>query len=616
MRARAFTCTALATCALLFGTPAARAAEPLQLTVDAREVSRNIVHMTLEVPIVGGTVTMVFPKWVPGEHGPANPVVDLAVLAGSVNGKRVTWERDPVDLYTFRFDTPADARTLELHYDALLSPGYTTPNLALLNWNPTLLYPSEKNIHTATVAAHLLLPPGWQFATALDHPQRSGDRVDFAPVSIERLFDSPVLAGSNLASFPLDAFSELDVAGDSPVAPRVNDAVKAHFSALVTQARLLFDSYHWRPPYRFLITATDAIGYTGLEHHESSWNGVDTDTLASEAAAKRFAGDLLTHEFTHSWNGKYRRPEGLYRNNYQEDETTDLLWVYEGLTEYYSDILAVRSGFWTPADYRAALAAKYAYLDAESGRTTRALADTTFEPRLGNGRSFTSARRAGSEYYDESELMWLDADTLIREGTRGARSLDDFARVFYGGESGAPKVVPYSRADVVAALNTVYAYDWEDFFRTRIDVPTAHPPRAGIERAGYTFAFAAKTDTPNPSTRIGANAADYRYGFGAVILPSGTIRDLIAGSPAAKAGLAPGMTIVGVDNRRWSAAGFAATIERDATSHAPMVLLLENRGTFTTRVVRYDGGVRIPTLVRASGPDLIEAIVQARSVAP
>jgi len=586
----------------------------LTLLVDAREAPRNVLHDKLTVPISGGPVTLVFPKWVPGEHAPANPVVDLVMLEGSVDGKRVAWHRDPVDLFAFTFETPPGATALELRYDSLLSPGYTTSQLGLLNWNPTLLYPRGAKIAQTTVQASMLLPAGWSFATALDGPKRDGDRIDFAPVTIERLFDSPVLAGSNMTSVALGPTAVLDVASDSPAPPVIDPKVKAHFIALVEQAEKLFASHHWRAPYHFLITATDAIGYTGLEHHESSWNGVDTDTLASEAACRKFAGDLLTHEFTHSWNGKFRRPAGLVRDDYQANETTDGLWVYEGLTEYYSDVLAARAGFWTPGEYRAAIAAKYAYLDAEGGRRTRSLLDTTFQARMGSSRAaFPGDRRAVEEYYDESELMWLDADTLIRERTQGKKSLDDFAAAFYGaGGDGPPQVLPYTRADVVAALNAVYPFDWENFFALRLDAPTPHPPFAGIERGGYSVNFGPKPPDPNPSTRIGGDASDYRFSLGLAITPGGLIRDVVAGSPGDRAGLAPGMTIVGIDSRRWNPGALAKTIVRDADTKNTVALLVDDRGTFETKTLEYTGGVRIPYLQRTTAPDFLDPILSPR----
>ncbi len=574
-----------------------RAAEPLRLIVDARDVVRSVLHVSLDVPIGGGPTKLVFPKWVPGEHAPANPVVDLALLTATAAGRRLTWERDPVDLFAFTFDAPQGATTLSLRYDVLLAPGATTPQLALIDWNPTLLYPSGTIVANQPVTATLLLPAGWSAATALDNPQRAAGRITFSSVSIERLFDSPVLAGVNLRVVPLTPDAELDIAGDAPEQPAIDDTVKTHFRALVAQAEAVFGAHHWRAPYHFLITASDAIGYTGLEHHESSWNGVDTDTLASADATRRFAGDLLCHEFIHSWNGKYRRPAGLVRADYQLDETTDLLWVYEGLTEYYSDLFAARAGFWTPAQYRAALAAKYAYLDAESGRATRTLADTTFQARLRAGRAaFSGSRRAGEEYYDEGELMWLDADTLIRERSRGRRSLDDFARAFFGGASGPPAVVPYTRADVVAALTAVQPYDWEHFFTARLDVPALHPPLDGITRSGYQLAFGPKPAVANPSTRIGGVSGDWRFSLGARISATGSVVDVTAGSPAAAAGLVPGMTIVGVDNRRYSVDGLRSAVEQAATVKTPIVLLVDDRQTFATRTLTYTGGVKLPYL--------------------
>ncbi|GAC1413929.1 MAG: M61 family metallopeptidase [Candidatus Velthaea sp.] len=614
MRAR----FAAAAAILAFGAIAvpACAAEPLMLVVDAREVARNIVHMRLDVPVAAGSVSLVYPKWVPGNHAPSNPVVDLVMLQADAGGKRVEWRRDPLELYAFTFDVPAGATTLSLRYDALLSPGYTTANLALINWTPALLYPSGSNVTTTTVKPAMLLPGGWTAASALDGMRSEGTRLAFAPVSLERLVDSPVLAGSNLRAFALTPTAELDVASDSPAAAEVNAGVRAHFSALVAEAQSLFGSHHWRSPYRFLITAADAIGYTGLEHHESSWNGVDTSTLETEAATKKFAGDLLTHEFTHSWNGKFRRPAGLYRTDFQADETTELLWVYEGLTEYYSDILAARAGFWTAAEYREAIAAKYATLDAQSGRASRSIVDSTFQARLGRTHSgFAGARYATQEYYDESELMWLDADTLIRERTKGAKSLDDFARAFFGGSETLPSVVPYTRADVIAALNSVLPSDWAAFFSARIDIPTAHPPLQGITRGGYALKFVAKPATPNPSARNGATPTDFTFSLGSSIGPTGVVRDVVAGTPAARAGLVPNMTVIAVDGRRYTPAGVTAAMERAAKTHTPIVFIVEDRQSFATLSLAYDGGQKLPELQRASGRDLIAEILKPRVAA-
>jgi predicted metalloprotease with PDZ domain len=594
------------------------AAAALALVVDARDIRRNVLHVALDVPLGGpGPARLVFPKWVPGEHAPANPVVDLVMLSGSADGRAVAWQRDPVDLFAFSFATPPGATKLSLRYDVLIAPGKTTPQLALVDWNPALLYPAGSAIASTLVAATLFVPAGWNTASALN-PTRDGDRLTFAADSVERLFDSPVLTGSNVRVVPLTPLAELDVASDSPAPPVVDTAVSAHFTALVNEAQALFGAHHWRAPYHFLITASDAIGYTGLEHHESSWNGVDTDTLASESAAKRFAGDLLCHEFFHSWNGKYRRPAGLVRADDQADETTDLLWVYEGLTEYYSDVLAARAGFWTPAEYRAMLAAKYAYLDVESGRATRPLADTTFQARLRAGRSaFSGARRAAEEYYDEAELMWLDADTLIRERSHGRRSLDDFARAFFGGISGPPTVVAYTRADVVAALDAIEPYDWETFLHARLDVPTPHPPLDGISRAGYAVVFGAKPPTANPSARVGGTSGDWRFDLGARIAATGSVSDVVAGSAAGSAGLVPGATLVGVDARRFSVATLNAAIERSAKTPAPIDLLVDNRQTFETLHVTYGGGVRLPSLSHAhpEAHDFITDIVRSRTTA-
>ena len=606
--------------------------QPIGLSVDLREAPRRIFHARLTIPVTHGPLTLRYPKWIPGEHGPTGPIQNLTGLKFSVGGNRVAWRRDDVDMFVFHCEVPAGARTLEVELD-YVSPTdkgnragrgpASTEKLAVLNWNQVLLYPAGKTSDELHYAASLRLPAGWKFGVALPVAKQSGDTVEFAPVSLTTLIDSPLLAGAHFrsVSLPLPGAlpHELDLAGDSEASIELSPALERNYTQLVSEGAALFGAHHYTR-YHFLLALSDNVRTSGLEHHESSDNRLPERALLDDAERKLGAG-LLPHEFVHSWNAKYRRPAGLTTPDYDQPMKGELLWVYEGLTEYLGVLLTARSGLLTPEESREDLARVAAYLDHRPGRTWRPLSDTAVAAQtLYGAPDEWAAWRRGVDFYDESTLIWLDADVLIRQLTRGQRSLDDFCRLFYGGRTGPPEVKPFSFDDVVAAMNQVAPYDWKKFFTERLETTGPRAPLAGLEASGWRLVY---TEAPNDlikATESANDVADFTYSLGFRVRRKlgdendGTVLDVIPGMPAAQAGLAPGMKLVAVNGRRWSPVVLREALRTARAGPDQIKLLLENADYYTTFVVDYRGGDRQPHLERdPSRPDLLSEIIEPRS---
>ncbi len=613
---------------LLFSAAKARPADaprPITLDVDAREAPRRIFHARLVLPAAPGPLTLAYPKWIPGEHGPTGPIADLAALKFSAGGKTLAWQRDPVDMWALHCEVPVGARALEVSLDYLSpaeSSGFSsgasaTSRLALVSWNQLLLYPRGKRSDDISFAAALTLPAGWRYGTSLAVSKEAAGRIEFAPVSLTTLVDSPVLTGQHFRTVTLTqgpVAHRIQIAADSAAALEMTPAHVAQFQALVAETGALFGARHYRH-YDFLLTLSDHTAHFGLEHHESSDDRVAERSLVDEDKRKMLAG-LLPHEMTHSWNGKYRRPAGLATPNFQEPMKGELLWIYEGLTEYLGQILTARSGLLTPEQYREQLAITAAAMDLQAGRSWRPLADTAVAAQLlYEARADWAAWRRGVDFYPESELLWLEADTVIRRQTRDQKSLDDFCRSFFGGASGPPQLVPYTFEDVVAELNRIAPHDWRGFWKSRLEATGPRAPLGGIEAAGWKLTY---TDTPPDMIRAAEEVdrhADERFSIGVVVHEDGSIPDVLPDLPAAKAGVGPGVRLVAVNGRR-----FSRDVLRDAIratkSGEKLELLVENGEYFETHGLAYAGGLRYPQLERdETKPDLLSRIITARAPA-
>ena len=599
-------------------------AQSIQLSVDLTDAPRNIFHSRLTIPVKPGPLTLVYPEWIPGNHRPSGPIANVTGIKMEAAGQTLAWQRDPVDMYAFHVDVPAGASELQVSFDTITNDGSAgasgpaaTSNVLDLNWNQVVLYPQGASSDAVQVEASLGPPSGWEFGSALPIATvtkgGTNELIRFKPVSLTTLVDSPLIAGNHYKKIELTKPGEtpvhvIDMVSESEAGLAMTPADEVAYRKLVAETGALFGARHYLE-YHFLLTLSDDAGHHGVEHHQSSDNSVRERTLLEPELQLLEAG-LLPHEFTHSWNGKYRRPAGLATRNYQDPMIGDLLWVYEGLTEYLGEVLTARSGLWTQEQYREALAATAAMLDHRPGRTWRPLEDTARSVQILRlqGPEWQSWRRS-LDYYPEGALIWLEVDTTIRQQTQGQKSLNDFCRLFHGGESGPPKVVPYTFDDVVRALNQVAPYDWATLLKTRVNATDPHAPLGGIERGGWRLVY---NDQPNlfikTSDKV-RKSVDASYSLGFAVKEDGTLTDVIYGSPAYAAGIGPGMKLVAINGRAWSKDVLLDALRASKDSKEPIDLLIENAKFFKTYSIAYHDGIRSPHLERAEGADVLGEIL-------
>lgn len=637
MSTRQFAPVLLALLALVPGAPAT--AEPIpaprdvpfagtvQLDVDATDTDRRLFRVREIVPVVPGPLVLLYPKWLPGNHSTTGPVELLAGLTvtGQPGARRLEWRRDAEVVHAFRLEVPQGVTSLELGFQFLTPTGddqgrrHVTPDLLRVHWEKALLYPAGHHARQITVAPSVRLPPGWAHATALDGGQRDGDTVRFAPVSLEMLVDSPLYAGRHSRRYDLDtdprAPVRLDVFADRPSELEASEAqIEAH-RRLVREALALFGARHYRH-YDFLLAISDNLSEIGLEHHQSSENAVGPGYF-SDWAGTAAVRDLLPHELVHSWNGKFRRPEDLWTPSYEVPMHGSLLWVYEGMTEFWGVVLATRSGLWSPEYARDVLADYAAAFDAgRAGRAWRNLQDTTQQPVIAySARQSWPSWQRGKDYYTEGVLLWLDVDSKLREATRGKASLDDFARRFFGTHDGELGPLTYTRDDVIRTLGELQPADWEAFFRNRVEGHGPGAPLEGLVRGGWRLAY---TDRPSvytlaqEKTRKQTNLA---HSLGLVVSNAdGRIVEVLWDSPAFEAGLAPGMFLLAVNNRAWSPEVVKEAVAAARGGSGTIDLLVRNDDTFQTARVGYHGGLRYPHLERIAGtPDRLGDLLSPRT---
>jgi predicted metalloprotease with PDZ domain len=604
------------------GLAATAPATPPTITieVDATTAPRKIFHATLKIPAAPGDLTLYYPKWIPGEHAPDGPVIDLAGLKFFAAGKPLKWRRDLLDGFTLHVDVPAGVTEVSAELD-FLSPatfegGFSagssaTDKLAIISWNQVLLYPKGYKSDDINYSASLKLPEGWKFGTPLPVTSQSGNEIKFATVSLTTLVDSPVITGEFLKVVPLaqDPVTEMDIAADSAAALDAPPEVWDHYKSLVDQAQKLFGAHHYRD-YHFLYTLSDHVAHFGLEHHESDDSRVGERDLVDDGPRKQSAS-LLPHEYVHSWNGKFRRPAGLATPDYQQPMQDDLLWVYEGLTNYLGFVLTSRSGLLTADQDRDDLALTAAFLDHTPGREWRNLQDTAdAAPELYfSPRAWESWRRS-TDFYDEDTLNWLWADVIIRQQTNGAKTIDDFCHLFHGAPSTAPMVKPYTFDDVVNTLNQVAPYDWRGFWTERLTNHGPGAPLGGIEGSGWKVAY---NETPSDMDSASRRSVNAIYSLGLVLSSDGSIGDTVEGMPAAKAGIGPGMKLIAVNGRQFSPDVLREALKAGKDGSRSIELLVENTDYYNTYKIDYHGGEKYPHLVRDdSKPDLLTEILKAK----
>ncbi|HTZ54366.1 MAG TPA: PDZ domain-containing protein [Candidatus Acidoferrum sp.] len=606
-------------------TPYATKAQPLVLSVDASLAARGIAYVHEIVPARPGMMTLVYPKWIPGEHGPTGPLYNLTSIRVKSDGKTLDWRRDTVDLYAFHVDVPSAASSLDVTFTVLMNaPGdiMSTHDVTVVNWNRYILYQAGIDSHDYYVKPSMTIPNGWDFGCALRDPQRSGNTVNFAVTSLNVLVDSPLDMGQYVKKWTLwqgdGSYVELDAFAGRPQDLDVPEKMVDAYKRVPAEAFALYGSRHFAD-YHALLTLSDQIGFQGIEHHQSSDDRAPDDFLTNPQRALQ-GGDLVTHEFSHSWNGKYRRPADLTTPNFQVPQQTDLLWVYEGMNQYLGDLLSFRAGIRDYKTYPEYLASVYADMDTETGRDTTPLIDLTAgAPYFYRARGdYHAIRRNAGDFYTEGELLWLDVDTIIRQQSHGARSLDTFLHKYTEPSLTGPITKTYDRAEIEALLNATQPYDWHAFFDKYVYSIAVHPPTDELERSGWRLVY---NDKPNTFIKNGetlGHSINAWYSIGAQINSrTGRVNDVRENSPAWKAGLAVGETIEAVDGQAFDPDVFAYALKRAENGGPSTTMVVSQDGWFNTLTVDYHEGPRYPHLERIPNTtDMLGEIMRPHATQP
>ena len=600
---------------LALAASSALAEEAISVTVDATKTRQKLLHAHLVMPVKPGPLTLYYPKWIPGEHGPDGPIANVTGLKFEADGKIIPWERDLLDVFTFHLEIPRGVSHLNANFDVIEPDGASaTDKLMVLEWNEVVLYPADIPAEKLTYEAKLMMPDGWKFGTALPVENAAGNQVTFKPISLDLLVDSPVITGEFYRSIDLTPpgepiHHEIDIAADSADALNMSPENQKEMTNLVAESGKLFGTRHYRD-YHFLLALSDHVAHFGLEHHESNNSRLPERALILPSSGMSLGG-LLSHEFVHSWNGKFRRPADLTVPYYEQPMKTDLLWGYEGLTDYLGPMLAARSGLWTPEQYHEYLASIAAMLGpGRPGRTWRPLLDTAVTIAGGSagfGRGGWTNWRRGGDYYDEGDLLWLEVATIIHRESGGKKSIDDFCKEFEGGPNHGPEVKTYTFDDLVKTLNALAPFDWATFFHTRLNSTSAEAPVGGIENGGWKVTF---SDKPTKLEGRRGNIGEV-YSIGLQVGSDGVVTDSIVGSPAFEAGISSQMKIIGVNGRLYTPELLSDAVKSAKDTSQPITLLVVVDDYFRTCTITYHGGPRYPHLERdGDRPDYLDELIK------
>ncbi len=603
------------TAILILSAPTALSGESIQLTVDATGTQQKLLHVHEVIPVQAGALTLYYPKWIPGEHGPNGPISSVTGLKFEADGKTIPWKRDLLDVFTFHLDIPAGVKHLDVKFEFIEPNGYSASDkLMVLEWNDVLLYPAGTAAQQLSFEARLVLPDGWKFGTPLAIDKQSGNQISFKPISLDMLVDSPVISGEYYRSIDITPpgepiHHELDMAADSEAALAMSADNQKEMINLVAESGKLFGARHYGE-YHFLLALSDHVAHFGLEHHQSNDSRLPERALLMPGSGMQL-GSLLAHEFVHSWNGKFRRPADLTVPYYEAPMETDLLWGYEGLTDYLGPMLAARSALWTPEQYHEYLASIAAMLGpGRPGRTWRTLEDTaTGEPGVTGGRGGWMNWRRGTDYYDEGDLLWLEVATIIHRESHGQKSIDDFCQAFHGGPNNGPEVKTYTFDELVSALNAIAPFDWATFLHTRLDSTAPEAPVGGIENGGW------KVVLNGQASRISGRRGNVGevYSIGLQLGSDGMVSDAIFGSPAFQAGISSGMKVIGVNGHVYTQDVLDDAVKASKDNSQPITLLAVADDYIRTFTINYHGGEQFPHLVRVGDkPDYLDDLIKPR----
>ena len=595
------------------------------IRVDASDTVHGVFRVHESIPVKPGALTLLYPQWIPGDHSPTGPIAMLAGLKLTANGKPLMWTRDKYNVYAFHLDVPADVTSIDAEFQYLSERAdeadfEITDRMMSMPWSKVALYPAGYYTRGITFAPSLTLPHGWQLGTALETASTSGDTTTFKPVSFENLVDSPVYAGQYFKRVPLNPGDKapvfMDIVADEAKDLEMTPEQLTVHRNLVKQATTLFGSHHY-DHYDFLFSLSDQLAGNGTEHHQSSEDGLGADyfTAWKEAASER---DLLAHEYTHSWNGKFRRPADLWTPNFNVPMGDSLLWVYEGQTQYWGFVLTARAGMWSPQEFRDGLAMVAAnYERNREGFQWRTLEDTTNDPTIARREPLPyRSWQMSEDYYSGGQMMWLAVDAKLRSLTHDKSSLDDFARAFFGVENGSYVPKTYTFDDVVAALNGVVKFDWAGFLKDR--AYSVNPPlQDGLAAAGWKLVYDDKESEfqkqydgrPESSRHL----LNFTFSIGLTLTSSGKVNDVRWDGPAFKAGISTGATIVAVNGAAYTKDALNDAITAAKGASQPIDLTVKYQGRFRNVAVDYHGGLQYPHLVRIEGtPDYLSEIIAAK----
>jgi predicted metalloprotease with PDZ domain len=618
-------CTAGA--ALLCLVSSVTHAADVSVRVDARDVAAKRVHTDLTLAVRPGPLTLVYPKWIPGEHGPTGPLESVIGLDIRAHGERLAWSRDPYDMYALRVNVPRGVDRLEVSIDSGLATddgGFTagptnSAQLAVISWNQFLLFPKGIDADRVSVEASILAPAGWTIVSALDATPGSGGAYAFEKSSIAQLIDSPVQMGAHPKLIELSGSApgaeikhRLSIMADSADALQVPDDFALGYGRLVAESGALFGSRMYRH-YTWLLSLSDHVAHFGLEHHESSDDRTNENAL-SEGDLRMDVAGLLGHEYVHSWNGKYRRPLGLLSPDYQKAMDGTLLWVYEGMTEFWGEVLPTRAGLISPDYFRETVAEAAGFFDTEPGVRWRPMVDTaTSAQSLSDAPTAWTSSRRTIDYYDASIFLWLDVDAELRARSQGRATLDDYVKRFYAGETGEPRLKPYVEQDIYATLAGVAQADWRGLIHRHLDELDTAPLLGALARSGWKLAYSSAPNAAVATREKRHESTNRRWSIGLILDKDAKITDVVADRAAALAGASPGMTVLAVNGRKFTAKGLDAAIVEAQTTRRPIALLVDNSDFYTTLALQYYDGPRYPHLVRIEAqPDTLSGVIAAR----
>lgn len=627
------TVLAMLACGLLLGLPVRANAPPdvnaaelhaLTLHVDLSRASQRIFDVKETIPVKPGQLTLHYPKWVPGEHESSGPIANVAGLVIRADGQRLSWRRDLRNMHALHLTVPKNVSSLDVSFQFLpphrsgrtgAGPS-TSPDLAMLEFNQVLFYSAAHPLRQIAVEPRVTVPADWHFASALELQKRDGDTLHFKALPLDQLVDSPLLCGKYLSTVALargqNPPARLNIMGDRGVNITPDTKQIENLRELEKQILSLFGRAQYKH-YDFLLLLSDHTGHLGLEHRQSSDDRLPADFLGNTSLFRVLA-PLLPHEWIHSWNGKFRIPADLWSADFNRRPQTDLLWIYEGLTDYWASVLSARSGLWTPDYFRAALASTRNLMTFRSGRSWRNLQDTAdAAPLAWEGSHGWNNWRRSADFYPEGQLLWLDVDTTLRKLSHNRRSLDDFARAFFGTRAGAKEVKTYRFQDIVDTLNAIQPHDWAGFLRQRLDYTGDDWPYHGLEHGGWKLVYTdALSDRDQDMQSLG-HGINLAASIGFAVSADGHVRDVQWQGPASAAGLVPGVKIVAVNSKEFSIDALTSAISAAADTKHDIALLTQDQNVYRTVNVKYHGGLRYPHLERITGTsDLLSDIIKPR----